>query len=155
MSQIIENLPSSLTPEELSKWRDGYRRYLESKGLPSSGAEATASKVAYRPDLYPTVPPIFQLVPPPFDAKPTTQPESNAPTKVAKPSPASIPPKPKSGPVTRRELKLIEVSSLIASEPPSGEDMAFTHAVLCQVGLPRSKVDGEKFMRQSGSACCR
>ncbi|MBT0571880.1 replication protein [Curvibacter sp. CHRR-16] len=30
--------------------------------------------------------------------------------------------------------------------------MAFTHAVLCQVGLPRSKVDGQSFMRQSGSA---
>ncbi len=154
MSQIIENLPSSLTPEELSKWRDGYRRYLESKGLPSSGAEATASKVAYRPDLYPTdeTPPIFQLVPPPFDAKPAKQPESNAPTKVEKPLPASILAKPKAGPVTRRELKLIEVSSLIATEPPSGEDMAFTHSVLCQVGLPRSKVEGEKFMRQSGSA---
>ncbi len=53
---------------------------------------------------------------------------------------------------TRREAKLIQTSALIASEPPKGDDMAFTHAVLCQVGLPRSKVDGREFLRQSGSA---
>ncbi|PXX73682.1 RepA protein [Rivihabitans pingtungensis] len=61
-------------------------------------------------------------------------------------------PKTKTSPTTRRDLKLIEASALIASEPPNGNDMAFNHAVLCQVGLPRSKVAGEKFMRQSGSA---
>ena len=38
------------------------------------------------------------------------------------------------------------------STPPDGEDMAFTHSVLCQVGLPRSKFDGREFMRQSGAA---
>lgn len=48
--------------------------------------------------------------------------------------------------------KIVAASALIATDPPSGEDMAFTHAVLCQVGLPRSKVDGQTFMRQSGSA---
>lgn len=53
---------------------------------------------------------------------------------------------------TRSELKLIDSSAKIAGEPPQGEDMAFTHAVFCQVGLPRSKVVGESFMRQSGSA---
>ena len=30
--------------------------------------------------------------------------------------------------------------------------MAFAHAVFCQVGLPRSKVEGREFMRQSGAA---
>lgn len=53
---------------------------------------------------------------------------------------------------TRSELKLIDSSAKIAGEPPQGEDMAFTHAVFCQVGLPRSKVVGESFLRQSGSA---
>lgn len=53
---------------------------------------------------------------------------------------------------TRSELKLIEASARIAGEPPQGEDMAFTHSVFCQVGLPRSKVVGENFMRQSGAA---
>lgn len=52
----------------------------------------------------------------------------------------------------RRDAKLIEASALIATEPPNGDDMAFTHAVLCQVGLPRSKFDGREFLRQSGSA---
>ena len=30
--------------------------------------------------------------------------------------------------------------------------MAFTHAVFCQVGLPRSKVKSREFMRRSGAA---
>lgn len=53
---------------------------------------------------------------------------------------------------TKHEVKLIEASTQIATESPSGDDMAFTHAVLCQVGLPRSKVDGREFLRQSGVA---
>ena len=54
--------------------------------------------------------------------------------------------------LTERDQKLIEASTEIATTPPSGEDMAFTHAVLCQVGLPRAKVEGREFMRQSGAA---
>ncbi|ELR0169770.1 replication protein [Salmonella enterica subsp. enterica serovar Poona] len=54
--------------------------------------------------------------------------------------------------LTRQEGKLIEVGAEIATNPPGGEDMAFTHAVLCQVGLPRAKVEGREFMRQSGAA---
>jgi hypothetical protein len=54
--------------------------------------------------------------------------------------------------LTERDQKLIEASAEIATTPPSGEDMAFTHAVLCQVGLPRAKVEGREFMRQSGAA---
>ena len=48
--------------------------------------------------------------------------------------------------------KLLDVAAEIATNPPTGEDMAFTHAVLCQVGLPRAKVEGREFMRQSGAA---
>jgi len=47
---------------------------------------------------------------------------------------------------------LITAGATIATDTPTGDDMAFTHAVLCQVGLPRSKVDGREFMRQSGAA---
>ncbi|TVR48890.1 MAG: replication protein [Planctomycetota bacterium] len=54
--------------------------------------------------------------------------------------------------VTKADQKLIEAGTEIASTPPAGEDMAFTHAVLCQVGLPRAKVEGREFMRQSGEA---
>lgn len=48
--------------------------------------------------------------------------------------------------------KLIDSAVEISSLPPGGDDMAFAHAVLCQVGLPRSAVDGREFLRQSGAA---
>ncbi|HHC0440434.1 TPA: replication protein RepA [Salmonella enterica] len=54
--------------------------------------------------------------------------------------------------LSKQEGKLLEVATDIATTPPSGQDMAFTHAVLCQVGLPRAKVEGREFMRQSGAA---
>ncbi|WP_440090022.1 replication protein RepA [Pseudomonas fragariae (ex Marin et al. 2024)] len=47
-------------------------------------------------------------------------------------------------------IDLLNIAANIAAFPP--EDIAFTHAVLCQVGLPRSKVEGQVFMRQSGAA---
>lgn len=53
---------------------------------------------------------------------------------------------------TRSELKLIEASAQIMGSPPKGDDMSFTHAVFCQVGLPRSEVKGDCFMRQSGAS---
>jgi len=53
---------------------------------------------------------------------------------------------------TRADSMLIGAAADIANNPPLGEDMAFTHAVLCQVGLPRAKVEGREFMRQSGAA---
>lgn len=56
------------------------------------------------------------------------------------------------GGVVANEQRLLEVSAKIADEPPTGEDMAFTHAVFCQVGLPRSKMEEREFLRQSGSA---
>ncbi|KXW57140.1 plasmid encoded RepA protein [Ferrovum myxofaciens] len=158
MKQIADSAKEPpLTPAALRAWRQGYRAYLESKGVPPEGAADMAAKVAYRPDLYPqpgATPDMFQLVPPTTTerVKPAAK---TTPKKMAKPSatvPNVIPAKPKEGPTTRRELKLIKASTLIATELAAGEDMAFTHAVLCQVGLPRSKVDGERFMRQSGTA---
>lgn len=53
---------------------------------------------------------------------------------------------------TKRETKLIEAGAWIDTEQPTGDDMAFTHAVLCQVGLPRSKVNAREFLRRSGAA---
>ncbi|MCA8140194.1 putative RepA replicase protein [Burkholderia multivorans] len=52
---------------------------------------------------------------------------------------------------TSREERLIKFGLSIESEPPSGDDMTFTHAVFCQVGLPRAKVLEREFVRQSGS----
>lgn len=55
--------------------------------------------------------------------------------------------------LSKQESKLLDVATDIHTSPPDlSEDMAFTHAVFCQVGLPRSKVDGREFMRQSGAA---
>ena len=51
-----------------------------------------------------------------------------------------------------QEGKLLDVATEIYENSPRGDDMAFTHAVFCQVGLPRSKVEGREFMRQSGAA---
>lgn len=77
----------------------------------------------------------------------------------AQPKAALPPPKRQTKKITpaglilaERDQKLIEASAEIATTPPTGDDMAFTHAVLCQVGLPRSKVEGREFMRQSGAA---
>ncbi|EEZ9648737.1 replication protein [Escherichia coli] len=53
---------------------------------------------------------------------------------------------------TRAEDALIKAGVNIASNEYENDDMAFTHSVLCQVGLPRSKVEGREFMRQSGHA---
>jgi len=54
--------------------------------------------------------------------------------------------------IRKRDTKIIKAAAQIATEPPSGEDMAFMHAIMCQVGLPRSKVDGLDFERQCGNA---
>lgn len=53
---------------------------------------------------------------------------------------------------TKRENALIQASADIMGQSPSGNDFAFIHSVMCQVGLPRSKVAGERFIRQSGAA---
>lgn len=47
---------------------------------------------------------------------------------------------------------LLDAATHIAAVAPGSEDLAFTHAVLCQVGLPRSEVQGREFMRRSGAA---
>lgn len=53
---------------------------------------------------------------------------------------------------TQRVLELVTASADIMGRAPTGNDLAFIHSVMCQVGLPRAKVDGERFMRQSGAA---
>lgn len=56
------------------------------------------------------------------------------------------------GGLTATEKRILHSAAAIATTPPEGEDMAFTHAVLCQVGLPRAAVEGREFLRQSGAA---
>ncbi|CAM2164711.1 IncW-like replication protein [Burkholderia latens] len=53
---------------------------------------------------------------------------------------------------TSAEESLLDAATVIATVSPQGDDMAFMHAILCQVGLPRAAVDGTEFMRRSGDA---
>lgn len=66
----------------------------------------------------------------------------------------SIPVKsPAAGRVAQQGTALLDLSTDVAGASPDlGQDLAFMHAVLCQLGLPRSKVEGREFMRQSGAA---
>ena len=54
--------------------------------------------------------------------------------------------------LSKQEKKLIEASENIIASPPTGVDIAYIHAILCQVGLPRSKVEGREFLRRAGKA---
>ena len=54
--------------------------------------------------------------------------------------------------LTRQETKLVEAGATIATVPPGPDDWVYNHAILCQVGLPRAKVEGREFLRQSGAA---
>lgn len=51
--------------------------------------------------------------------------------------------------------KRLTAGEEIATKPPKGSDMAFLHTTLCQVGLPRSKVAGRVYERQSGADSLR
>jgi hypothetical protein len=55
---------------------------------------------------------------------------------------------------TPQQNKLHDVGAEIAGtrQDEYGEFMSFTHAVLCQVGLPRAKTDAREFIRKSGDA---
>lgn len=107
---------AELTPDQMRAWREGYRKHLIAKGYPPEGAADYAAKVAYNPDLYPTeahAPALFQLVPPTGAPTKRTAPKPEKPAPAAKKLPATIPAKPKEGPTTPRELKLIEASAII------------------------------------------
>lgn len=54
--------------------------------------------------------------------------------------------------LSRNESKLLEAATLISTASPASDDMAFMHSIMCQVGLPRSKVLGTQFARRSGNA---
>lgn len=74
------------------------------------------------------------------------------PVKAVKPLPAVIAAKPAAKPPTLREERLIKTAAEIALERPSDDDRAYMHSIMCQVGLPRSKVEGTEFQRHSGGS---
>ncbi|MBR8165838.1 replication protein [Burkholderia vietnamiensis] len=81
--------------------------------------------------------------PPPAAKKPASK-----PAKL----PAVIERKPSTKPATAREAKLIDAATEIASARPEGDDLSFMHSIMCQVGLPRSRVVGTEFERRSGTS---
>ena len=48
-----------------------------------------------------------------------------------------------------RTLILKDAAMAIELDRPKGEDVSFLHSILCQIGLPRAKVDGDTFERTS------
>ena len=86
---------------------------------------------------------------------PTGAKKEPAPPKAQPKEPAIIQRTAKPGAITTpQQNKLLDVGAEIAAttQDEYGEFMSFTHAVLCQVGLPRSKTDAREFMRKSGDA---
>ncbi len=127
-----------------------YRAELIAAGIPAGDAAAVAAKTAEARRQRDYVPGnVGASLKLPAAVKRAVQKveraqENAVPAKKARSSRAVV--------LTPQENKLLDVATDIATTPPSGEDMAFTHAVLCQVGLPRAKVEGREFMRQSGAA---
>lgn len=52
----------------------------------------------------------------------------------------------------RHGLQFIEAGNALISGSPRGDEIGFQHAILAQVGLPRSRVSGSSFQRTSGNA---
>lgn len=50
----------------------------------------------------------------------------------------------------RKQRKLIELRADIQAGEPAGNEVAYLHSAFCQVGLPRSKPQAERFERFSG-----
>ena len=65
--------------------------------------------------------------------------------------PATTARKNKGQSLTQRERKLIATSAAIGAAPPENDELAFMHSIMCQVGLPRSKVATLEFERTCGS----
>lgn len=126
--------------DEIRLWREGYRRYLIDKGMPAVAASDIAAKVPYRDDLYPVAG---------SDRKPLAKGREAGSTTFQQTS--GKPPVPASHSTTTRMRRLLDAASEIAVEPPSGKNIVFLHSTMCQLGLPRSHVEGTAFERKCGN----
>lgn len=54
--------------------------------------------------------------------------------------------------ISDRDRALVDAGLQIKDQPPTGEDMTFIHSIMCQIGMPRSKVEGLEFERVCGGA---
>ena len=121
-----------------SAWRKSYTENLVSKGLPASTAAGIAAKA---------VPPEGMRPPGAEPASQARQLELLSPSSTDQPARAST-----SRASAKKAARLVDAGAEIIDSRPSGDDLAFFHSILCQVGLPRSKVEGRLFERRSGKA---
>ncbi|MDD5470487.1 MAG: replication protein RepA [Sideroxydans sp.] len=128
-ARTLQSSQAPIDSPEVRAWRENYQRYLIAHTVPANQATEMAAKVAYRPDLYQ------------FDGVLAVASVQHIDRRTVAPKSAG----------SIRSAKLIEASSIIASTPPCGDDMAFTHSVFCQVGLPRKQVKSREFRRQSNA----
>lgn len=110
------------------------RKTAESRGIPP--ASNTTRRTRSAKSSRPAEPDLFA------DQEQTPPPTSSA-TDLTSVAPAAKK-------ARKKDALIIETGALIADNVPSGDDMAFMHSLMCQVGLPRSKVDGTSFERKSG-----
>ena len=141
---MSNRFPMGDPPGDLRVWREGYRRYLISKGMPSEAASDIATKVPYRVDLYPATD---------HDRRSSAMSDDTG-SNIVQPTLGNTL-TPISGSTTARMRRLLEASSEIAAEPPSGDNIVFLHSTMCQLGLPRSEVEGSVFERQCGNKALR
>jgi hypothetical protein len=112
---------------------EGFNRPLVADSAAPHRSTVAAIETIFRPDLYSFA-----------SGAPQQAPARPASTSLARQQKDTLPAR------LKRSDKLLDAGHEIATMPPTGNDMAFTHAVLCQVGLPRSKVNAREFHRQSG-----
>lgn len=125
-----------------------YKQKLIDAGTPSETAAAVARK--YAENGFVIKPKTLDSIEPYPSITQNSAPESSTAASVANNRTRGIKnPKPKH---TKTENKIIEKGATISMEPPSGQDMTFLHSIMCQVGLPRAKVDGLEFERICGNA---
>lgn len=84
----------------------------------------------------------------------TEAPAKASPKKQSKAKTASEAKRPpaKKPTLTKSERKIVDAGLRIAEDEPGNDDMTFMHSIMCQVGFPRSKVDGYEFERICGGA---
>ncbi|WP_084637640.1 replication protein RepA [Paludibacterium yongneupense] len=112
---------------------DRYRSQLIDKGVPF----AQAAEIARRTT----------------GAQISPQPGTKHQRAIAQPTPFQDIEQPKgSKRLSAQAEKLIRAAAEISLKHPTGKDMAFTHAIFCQVGLPRKMVNAREFLRKSGTA---
>lgn len=129
---------------EIRLWREGYRRHLVGKGIPPAAASDIACKVLYRADLYPVTGHDRSVSPISCEAGSTF----SLQTSCNSPEPASIS-------STARARRLLTAASEIVADPPLGKNIVYLHSTMCQLGLPRSEVEGFVFERRCGNKALR